>query len=69
MPVLNYFAATAPILLTALLLVSAYLEPNSPNTTATPFGINSAHAKTQFPADPFINEISIYQKLRARPIK
>ena len=69
MPVLNYFVVTAPTLLTALILISAYLEPNSPDTTVIAFGINSAQAQTQVPADLSVSEVGIYQKLRARPFK
>jgi hypothetical protein len=67
-PIFGYLAVTAPTLLSALLLISAYLEPNRPNVMAAVFGINSAQAEIKSSVNLSANEIAIYEKLRALPI-
>ena len=69
MPLLGYFAVTAPILLSALLLISAYLEPNRADNITALFMINSVRAEINSAADLSNDEVSIYQTLRARPIR
>ena len=68
MPILGYFAVTAPMLLSALLLISAYLEPNRTDNITALFGINPVRAEIKSAADLSNDEVSIYQTLRARPI-
>ena len=52
----------------ALLLISACLEPAPPGNTAAIFGINTAQAEIKSAADLSTNEVGTYEKLRARPI-
>ena len=68
MPILGYFAVTAPMLLSALLLISAYLEPNRADNIAALFSINPVRAEIRSAAYLSNDEVSIYQTLRARPI-
>ena len=68
MPILGYFAVTAPMLLSALLLISEYLEPNRADNIAVLFSINPVRAEIRSAAYLSNDEVSIYQTLRARPI-
>ena len=68
MPILGYFAVTAPMLLSALLLISEYLEPNRADNIAVLFSINPVRAEIRSAAYLSRDEVSIYQTLRARPI-
>ena len=69
MPILGYFAVTAPMLLSALLLISAYLEPNRADNIAALFRINPVRAEIKSAVDQSYDRISIYHTLRARPIR
>ena len=69
MPILGYFALTASMLLSALLLASAYLEPNRADNITALFGINPVRAEIKSAVDQSHDEVSIYQTLRARPIR
>ena len=69
MPILGYFAVTAPMLLSALLLISAYLEPNRADNIAALFSINPVRAEIKSAAALSYDELSIYHALRARPIR
>ena len=68
MPILGYFAVTAPMLLSALLLISEYLEPNRADNIAVLFSVNPVRAEIRSAAYLSNDEVSIYQTLRARPI-
>ena len=69
MPILGYFAVTAPMLLSALLLISAYLEPTRADNIASLFSINPVRAEIKSAATLSYDELSIYHTLRVRPIR
>lgn len=56
------------MLLSALLLISEYLEPNRADNIAVLFSINPVRAEIRSAAYLSNDEVSIYQTLRARPI-
>ena len=68
MPILGYFAVTAPMLLSALLLISEYLEPNRADNIAVLFSVNPVRAEIRSAAYLSNDEVPIYQTLRSRPI-
>jgi len=69
MPLLAYFTVTGPLLLAALLALSASLEPEKAPTTAELLGIPSAKAEAGSAAAAAQNtELSDFQKLKLRPL-
>jgi len=69
MPILVYFGVTAPLLLTGLLALSSYLEPEKAPSTAELLGIPSAQAHVS-PATPkpLPDEPSTFDRLKERPL-
>jgi hypothetical protein len=67
MPILAYFAVTGPLLLAALLALSAYLEPDKAPTPGELLGIQRAHASHSSAAIP-ADKPSDFERLRARPL-
>jgi len=60
-PILGYFAVTAPMLLSALLLISEYLEPNRADNIAYQSGPGGNQICRT-------NDEARFTTLRARPI-
>jgi hypothetical protein len=69
MPILVYFGVTAPLLLAALLAISAYLEPEKAPSTAELLGIPSAQAHVNAAAPkPVPPEPSTFDLLKGLPL-
>ena len=68
MPVLKYFAVTAPVLLAVLLVLSTYLDPTGSQASSTVFGMGVGRANTErADAWPRIGP-SESTRLKARPL-
>ena len=68
MPILTYFAVTAPVLLVCLLAVASYLDPNNTPRPADFLAIKPAHASITT-APPESEPISDFARLKIRPLE
>jgi hypothetical protein len=69
MPVLAYFAVTAPILLAILLAVSAHLEPHKAPSAADFLGIGPANATSQIAPTTPQEPLSEFARLKGLPLE
>ena len=69
MPVFTFFAVTGPLLLAALIALSAYLDPSGAPAPADFFGIRTAQANVDVDAaGPQDDAPSAFARLKARPV-
>jgi hypothetical protein len=65
MPVFTYFAVVGPLLLAALLAVSAYLDPAQAPNAAEFFGVRAANADSR-PVQPVASQDELPEVLRLK---
>jgi hypothetical protein len=68
MPVLTFFGVTGPLLLAALLALSAYLDPSGAPAPADFFGIRTAQANAGVDTVGPQGSPSDYDRLKFRPV-